>query len=195
MAIERFQCPQCRTAVNVPAGMVSVKCPKCGHIWKLSKEDDETETGSEAADPAQKKPRRRSRLTAATIAAVAGGLILVAAVAGGLWWWFDQPPAPAVLEFAPSAAQPAPSAVAETYREIDLPENQRRQIYSDYRTAAKATVGKAVPLPRESAARQGLDAMMAATLQREIRRFAALHDVTESEIEEVLKEGNAKQWK
>jgi len=202
MAIQRLKCPQCGKGVNVPAAMASVKCPSCGRIWKIN-DDSDTDEVEESAEKVKQK-RKPSRLTA-LLPVVLAGMLVVAAVAGGSWWWINrEPPPPTMAEYMAAnrpggqtgtqpSGQPV-AAAAEPYREIDLPESQRKQIYADYRTAVKGTVGKPLPIPQASVAKQALDATMAAMLEREVRRFAAAHDVTEDDIAEVIKEGNAKQW-
>jgi hypothetical protein len=85
-------------------------------------------------------------------------------------------------------------ATPEPYRIINLPEEQRRRIYNDYRKVARTTVEKPLVLPQGSKPRQSLEDMLQKTYDRELTHFAALHDITVADVQEVIKEGDAKVW-
>ena len=76
----------------------------------------------------------------------------------------------------------------------DLSEEMRKKVYLDYRSVARTTLEKPLPLPQGSPPRQALEDMLQKTFDREIMRFAALHRITVEDIHEVIKEGDAKQW-
>lgn len=92
-----------------------------------------------------------------------------------------------------SAAQAASQAVGD-YREVNLPIDTRKRIYDDYRKVARTTVEKPLLGKPGSAMRMPLENMLDATFERELLRFAALHDVSVDDIKEIIKEGDAKVW-
>lgn len=210
MAIRRVQCPGCRSTANVPLGIASVKCPSCGKVWHPGQANGTDHSAADRAiNPAAEQGDGRGAIaatgkTALIVGAMVAGMLLAATVGGG-WWMLargnGQPADPPVdARSRPAATRTADSepvawVPAESYRVIDLPEATRKRIYSDYRLAAGTTIGKPLPLPNESALRTSVEGMLAATLERELRRFAALHDVTVADILEVIKEGNAKAWR
>lgn len=81
-----------------------------------------------------------------------------------------------------------------SFREIRLPEETRKRIYKDYRSVARTTIEKPLPLPQGSAARAPLERMLQQTLDRELNRFSALHNISLDDVNEVIKEGDAKVW-
>ena len=85
-------------------------------------------------------------------------------------------------------------ATPEPYREIRLPEDTRRRIYNDYRQVARTTVETPLILPQGTKARASLEDMLQKTYDRELMRFAALHDISVDDVKEVIKEGDAKVW-
>ncbi len=118
---------------------------------------------------------------------------MIAIVGGGLWMLAQPAPTPPPKS-VPVVQQTQP-VNAEPYREIALPESTRQQIYHDYRQAAGSTVEKQVPIPKDSAVRGALGRTLGQTLDREITLHASIHNISEDDVKEIIKEGNAKQWK
>lgn len=82
----------------------------------------------------------------------------------------------------------------EPYRVVNLPEATRKRIYKDYRAVARTSVEKPLAVPQGTKVRQNLEVMLQQTFDRELMRFAALHDITVDDVKEVIKEGDAKVW-
>jgi hypothetical protein len=91
-------------------------------------------------------------------------------------------------------AESMPATPEPEYRVVDLPEPTRREIYDDYREAARTTREKPLPLFQDSAPRSAMERMLQETLDREIRRLAALHDISVNDIKQIIAEGDAKGW-
>ena len=89
-------------------------------------------------------------------------------------------------------SQESPSETPKiTYEEIRLPESTRKKLYRDYRAVARTTLEKPLPLPQGSPPRAAMEKMLQQVFDRELTRFAALYRISESEVREVIKEGDA----
>jgi len=199
MSIQHVKCPKCRTGANVPVAMATVRCPGCAHIWNPNEPESE---GDQGVDAPAKKKSKGSGGNARLVRNIIGALLLVGIV-GGAAWYFTQSESSGSSETLltqqarPSARQ-QPVAIAtpaEPYREIKLPELTRKQIYRDYRLASKTTVEKPIPLPKKWDSRAAVDATMSAVLENQITLHANINNVSNEDIAEVIKEGNAKKWK
>ena len=100
---------------------------------------------------------------------------------------------------APVVTQPTEEGLPNesqgtAFREIKLPEATRKRIYEDYRAVARTTIEKPLPLPQGSPARPALEQMLQKALDRELNRFAALHNISLDDVHEVILEGDAKSW-
>ncbi len=195
MSIRRVTCPQCGTTANVPAAMASVKCPSCGTVWNAN---------DSSAAPTQPTPSESSQTnlgpvdspgdasSVALLAGLVGGAMLMMAMIGLLVFLLGRPADS--TQVSAEVEETIKPATPEPYREIDLPEETRRRIYSDYRKMARTTVEQPLPLPQGGAARASLEDMLQKTHDRELMHFAALHDITVDDVKEVIKEGDAKVW-
>lgn len=200
MSIRRVTCPGCGAAANVPVAMTNVKCPACGTVWNVK--NPASAGGKTPAQPAAAKktdapvdpPAKKVDYSGlAMVAGLVGGAMLLIAMAG------------IVVIVLNRQAEPSPTAQAEVedtikpstpepYRVIDLPEETRRRIYKDYRNVAVTTVERPLILPQGTKPRESLEDMLQKTYDRELARFAALHDITVDDVKEVIKEGDAKVW-
>jgi hypothetical protein len=194
MSIRRVNCPGCDLAVNVPAAMANVKCPSCATVWNVNNPaaaQKSAEAKKAAAEPAAKSDEKNNTANAAMIAGLVGGVMMLFAILGlGLILLNRQPP-PAPVAEAEETIKPA---IPEKYRVINLPEEHRKRIYKDYRTVARTTVEKPLILPQGTKVRQSLENMLQKTFDRELLAFSALHDITVDDVQEVIKEGDAKVW-
>lgn len=195
MTIRRVTCPGCGAAANVPMAMANVKCPACGMVWNVNQSVAETpsSTARPTREEAAETPESAATGTAALIAGLIGGAMFLVAMVGVLLVVLNRNPDPAQVsvvepEETIKPARPAP------YREINLPEEQRRRIYNDYRQVARTTVEKPLVLPQGTQARALLEDTLDKTFERELTRFAALHDISVDDVREVIKEGDAKVW-
>lgn len=207
--ILKVSCPQCRTKSNVPASVATVRCPKCGTVWNAQSRDEEDagESSSNVAPSAKAAKKRASRSSIPIVLGSAAVIVALLAVIG--WVVFQSWPAAGDKATPPQATQAGDASgdaaqaaddassadpVPADYRVVDLSETVRRQIYSDFRQAAASSVGKQIMLPKDAPARIAMEKTMKAVLDREIRRFAALHDVSEDDIRQIIAEGDAKSW-
>ncbi len=198
MAIQRVNCPRCGTAANVPVGMASVRCSSCGSVWNPSEPTDQKHAADEASSAAVSAPKS-SLNTAKLAGGVFSTLLVLAFVCGAVWYLSPatpdavplSDPTPKPVTIAKQAEAPPP----ESYREISLPESTRQKIYRDYRMSAGTSVEKPIPLPKEWKSRQALDATFNSILERELTLHASVHNISVDDVTEILKEGNAKQWK
>jgi hypothetical protein len=194
MSIRRVNCPGCDLAVNVPAAMANVKCPSCATVWNVNNPAAAQKSAAAkkaAAEPAAKSDEKNNTANAAMIAGLVGGVMMLFAILGlGLILLNRQPPPTPVAE----VEETIKPAIPEEYRVIRLPEEHRRRIYKDYRGVARTTVEKPLILLQGTKPRKMLEDMLQATYDREMMRFAALHDITVDDVKEVIKEGDANVW-
>jgi ribosomal protein S27E len=194
MSIRQVNCPGCGAAANVPAALTNIKCPSCATVWNVN--NPGAAQLSPDARRAQPKPVSEDERQSSANLAIVGGLIgagmfLLAIIGLGI-----------VVLNRDSKPAAASAAVEETikprepeeYRVVDLPEPTRKRIYDDYRKVARTTVEKPLAVPQGTKIRQDLEVMLQKTFDRELMRFAALHDITVDDVKEVIKEGDAKAW-
>lgn len=123
---------------------------------------------------------------------VGGGMLLMAMV-GVVAMLLHRTPEPSETA-ATEVEETIKPAIPEPYREIRLPEATRKRIYNDYRKVARTTVETPLVLPQGTKMRASLENTLQLTYERELSRFAALHDITVDDVKEVIKEGDAKVW-
>jgi hypothetical protein len=202
MSIRSVACPDCGAAANVPAAMANTRCPACGLVWNIHQPvAPKPDSQPQVSDAAEKMDPS----AAIALAALLGGGMLLMVLIGA-----------AVVLLRPSevttAGEPIPVAATtevaasdvdektikprepEPYREVRLPEQTRKRIYDDYRKVARTTVEKPLLMPQGSPPRKMMEDMLQKTFDRELRRFAALHNIDVDQVHEIIKEGDAKKW-
>ncbi len=196
MSVRSVRCPGCETTVNVPAAMTNVKCPSCATVWNVNHPSAarlSPAAKQAASQNSDSDEQDESTAHAAIIASLVGGaMFLIAMVALAI----------VVLNRDSPASSTAAAEVEDTikplepeeYRVVKLPEATRKRIYNDYRRLARTTVEKPLAIPQGTKVRRDVEEMLQKTFDRELMRFAALHDVTVDDIKEVIKEGDAKVW-
>lgn len=215
MSTRTVRCPKCDAVANIPAAMVNFRCGTCGHVWNVGQSSAQPssvtpagggvkrvpDAADQLAGPDESATAKSSSNTSAAVAMIAFVLVgmAVMGVLGVL-----------VLDIMDSpgsedgtAANQTSSSISteetikprdpEPYREVRLPEDQRKRVYGQTREVARTTVEKPLPLPQGNARK-----MMEDTLQkifdRELNALAALHNVTYEDVLEIIKEGDAKNW-
>jgi hypothetical protein len=178
--------------------MTNVKCPACATVWNVKHPAAAASKmpASEAGPKKTEAPAKAEKDDFAGFAMVAGlvaGAMMLIAMAGIVIVVLSRQPAPSQIATAEVEETIKPST-PQPYRVIDLPEETRRRIYQDYRNVAVTTVEKPLILPQGSKPRKSLEDMLQKTYDRELSRFAALHDITVDDVKEVIKEGDAKVW-
>ena len=170
MSIQRVTCPACSASANIPAGMSNVKCQSCGAIWNVANPSAASSGGaSRSASPQSGSGSKDdSSISGMVIGLIGGGSVLGLGLLGAVFVLNRNPlqPNPTNSVGSPSAQHtaaaiaanaPEPTikpAVPEPYREIGVPEEERRRIYNEYRQMAVTTVEKPLLVPQGSAMRQ-----------------------------------------
>lgn len=193
MSIRRLNCPGCGVTVNVPAAMTNVKCPSCATVWNANNPAaaQKSAAAKAAQKPTEEKKENASSVNAALIAGIVGGAMMLIAMIGIAVVVLNREGTPKQTAVAEETIKPA---TPEPYREIILPEEQRKRIYADYRKVARTTVEAPLPVPQGTKARGVLENTLQKTFDRELTAFAALHDISVEDVKEVIKEGDAKVW-
>lgn len=214
MSVRAVTCPGCGINVNVPIAMANVKCPSCSTVWNVNQPSaaQRPATAKRPATAAAKSDDNAekgtgSQVSVAMMAAMVGGGLLLFTVVGvaAVLMTGDSSQANSSSDAGnstPTASQgdsgasPATikPAVPEEYRIIRLPEATRRRIYDDYRKVARTSVETPLMAPQGTRLRQATEGMLQGVFDRELARFAALHDITVDDVKEVIKEGDAKGW-
>ena len=147
----------------------------------------------ESASPERKKP-------AILIFGLLMGfatLALLALVIGVVWLFpadaetVDQSQPP-VVDVAIDDENQAAEVMA--YREVKLPEADRRRIYAQMKSARGMTTESKVPLPRDSQVGQFFQRNMQKVLDREAEMQGIMNKVEPEDVQEIVKEGDAKGW-
>jgi hypothetical protein len=146
---------------------------------------------TDPAEVAEAEPLTHS--AAALIAGLVGGGMALLATLALIFVVLNRQPPPSQTS-ASQVEDTIKPAIPEPYREIDLPEETRRRIYDDYRRMARTTVEVPLPLPQGTKVRASLEDTLGKAHDRELLHFAALHDISVDEVQEVIKEGDAKRW-
>lgn len=207
MSVRAVRCPGCGIHVNVPIAMANVKCPSCSTVWNVNQPSAAKRPGAATTKPDgdAKKASGSQVSVPVMVAMVGGGLLLftvvgVAAVlmSGGDSAQANSSDAGSSMQTSSQGEGAAPAtikpSVPEEYRVIRLPEQTRRRIYDDYRKVARTSVETPLMAPQGTHLRQATEGMLQGVFDRELARFAALHDISVDDVREVIKEGDAKGW-
>jgi predicted RNA-binding Zn-ribbon protein involved in translation (DUF1610 family) len=204
-------CPSCGTRCRVPGGVLQFKCPKCATVCRIGGSQlpaftnqvppttffpnvavgaNPSEVPSEP--PAEEDSSPKTKMSPNVVISIAAGiavtLMLIFVVV-----------ALAVMSLVkPTGADENESQSAATpvivYREVDLPESQRQQIYLDMSIAEKKTTGAKIPLPKDSQVGQFVQENLQKVLDRESTLQGLLNDISNEDLQEIMKEGKAKGW-
>ncbi len=199
MSIRSVACPGCGVAANVPAAMTNTRCPSCGLVWNIHHPVAPKSGRQPQADDSAEK--REPSAAVALAALVGGGMVLMVLIGMAIVLRKPSTSEPeAVVAETPAVAangveeETIKPREPEPYREVRLPEQTRQRIYNDYRQVARTTVEKPLPLLQGSPPRKMMEDMLQKTFDRELRRFAALHNIDFDDVQEIIKEGDAKKW-
>ena len=197
MTIRRVNCPACKAVANVPVTMTNIKCPSCGQVWNIN----QPQAAAPAAAPGGESQSADHAHHAVIFAGVAAAVVLLAIVGISLVLFLPGKKEPAEKnsgrqEINPAAASTnvAAADAPPSYREVDLPESTRQKLYWDYRQMAASSIEKKVMIPKDSPVRTSLDGMLKQTVEREIKHFSLLYNISEDDVMQVVAEGDAKQW-
>ena len=205
MSIRVLQCPGCSQPVNVPAHLTNVRCPSCGTVWNSAitkpspspgkghggERNSSAESMEEGEAPDQDETSKGTN-----------HLLVLGSLAGAFFGFLamfglvviliqnNRPDPPPEVSFEEQTNKPM---VPEPYRVVNLPEEQRKRIYTDYRRVARTTTEVPIMMP-SSKARSRVEDTLQGIQDRELRRFAALHNVDLADIQEIIKEGDAQVW-
>jgi hypothetical protein len=147
-----------------------------------------TPQDSSADDDSAKKPKMNPNVAICIAAGVVMTLMLLFGVVAFAVMSLVEPTVAEVNE-----TEAAPLPVIE-YREVDLPESLRQEIYQDMKIAEQTTTGAKVPLPKDSQVGQFVQNNLQKVLDRESTLQGLVNNVSEEDIQEIVKEGKAKGW-
>lgn len=175
-----------------------IKCPACATVWNVNQPDQAQLSPAAKQKAAEEKVESDSESSAmsggaAVIGVLIGGALMLLVMVAAALIILNREPPPAATATAEVEETIKPRE-PEPYREINLPEATRRRIYDDYRAVARTSVERPLAIPQGTKVRQDVEVMLQKTFDRELMRFAALHDITVDDVKEVIKEGDAKQW-
>ena len=176
--------------------MSNIKCSACGTIWNVANpsaakkssaaREQESQDSEDVSDSTE-------GVSPGLMITIAGGVLALLVLLGvGVAVMSGSTKKPAATE-QPTTAQPT-EKVKLVYRIVKLPEDQRKKIYYDYRLAAGSSVEKKVFLPKDSAARRGLESTMGAIVKRELTQLALIHKISDDDIQQIILEGQDKDW-
>lgn len=210
MSVRAVQCPQCGTTSRVPAVVVHARCPSCGEVFHA----ETASPGGKAAggrrspagggaSPGQSTNSSRGHSSTGPIVAVVSGVgaILIIVLAGLLYWVFRSQPStaePQVEAAAEASAADKPVLQEPTQAEldalviVDLPEETRRRIYDQVRKTAVMSVEKPLMMPEQI--RGSTERTLQGVYDESLQQLAALHDVSVEEVEQIVVEGDTKNW-
>ncbi|MEC7678062.1 MAG: hypothetical protein VX694_02240 [Planctomycetota bacterium] len=200
-----IQCPGCGVKASYPSSLVQFRCAQCGMIFTAPKQPSGEQSQGRSVGASASNS---SSDTTLILIGVGVTLVFLLLAAGGAFFYFQsresqvaesqvagEPDASESEAETDPPSQDAPSETPKiTYEEIRLPESTRKKLYSDYRAVARTTLEKPLPLPQGSPPRAAMEKMLQQVFDRELTRFAALYRISESEVREVIKEGDAKNW-
>lgn len=200
-----IQCPGCGVKASYPSSLVQFRCAQCGLIFTAPKQQSVQQSQGRSVGASESNS---SSDTTLILIGVGVTLVFLLLSAGGAFFYLQSREGQAAesqVSGEPDASesegetdppsQEAPSETPKiTYEEIRLPESTRKKLYSDYRAVARTTLEKPLPLPQGSPPRAAMEKMLQQVFDRELTRFAALYRISESEVREVIKEGDAKRW-
>lgn len=195
-----IQCPGCGVKASYPSALVQLRCAQCGMIFTAPKQQSGQQSQSRSVGASASNSSSNTTLI---LIGVGVTMVFLLMAAGGAFFYLQsresqvagEPDASESEGETDPPIQDAPSETPEiTYEEIRLPESTRKKLYSDYRAVARTTLEKPLPLPQGSPPRAAMEKMLQQVFDRELTRFAALYRISESEVREVIKEGDAKRW-
>ncbi len=200
MNVRQIQCPQCATTANVAASIVNVRCPKCGCVWNVNQppapataSPNRPAAGSSADDESAEEKKNANLAALGVVVGLLVVLILLGTGIGLVTMMGSGPGDQATVSDSADEEEEVEFQIEE-YRVVDLHETKRKQIYDDIRSAARVTREKPILGIEGSAVRNMQEDMLQKTYERELKRFAAIHDVEMEDMLEITKEGNAKGW-
>ncbi|MCC9655157.1 zinc-ribbon domain-containing protein [Rhodopirellula halodulae] len=212
MSHRSVRCPQCRTQANIPAAVVTARCPSCDHVFGVeaalvaetpmtaSKTRAKATTGSAGAG-----------LNIPVIAGILAGLLILGTVAAGMVLLSsgsaetdavatnsgstadvssnaDTPSDDQPVLVEPTEAQLAALQIAR------VPEDKRRRIYDQIRDSARTTIEAPLLVPDGNPVRATLEKNQQAIHDRSLMQLSALHDVSMEDLERITIEGDTKNW-
>ena len=143
MSIKSVSCPRCNAAMNVPASMASTRCPSCGETFAIAAAgagQAKSQRGADAKsvaidddDDGRADDRTGQWLVVGGVAGLAVvGLILLVVFSGGGDEEPEKPKLPVRTQATVVENLNLDETPADTeYREVNLPESTRQQIYRD----------------------------------------------------------------
>ena len=205
MSIRHVKCPACGTGANVPLNIANVKCTSCGAVWNPSQASSATRSAAPAAVKTVSRQGVSGKLPLGLIAAIGGviAMLFVIGVAAAIFISREDdvpPPTPVNPVTRVPPTTPAPVVVqqetdaAPAYREVDLPESTRKQIYLDYRRLVGSSTEKKIMIMKGSPVGQSVQGMLEQTVDREISHFSSIHNISREDIFQIVAEGDAKEW-
>lgn len=209
-------CPKCQTRCQIPASVPQFTCPGCGQLCRGPVAPVAAATSGHPGSPPAKishqsakddrsggakgkaKGNRNAIYAAAAIGAAVVMLLFIAAtffvLPGGGSDAADRETAQIDLKAEADAAAEQARRDAIVYRQVDLPEETRRRLFTDLNKTKSTTVDAKIPLPKDSQTRKFLDSNFEKLLDREIEMQSIMNKVSPEDLREILKEGDAKAW-
>ncbi len=190
MSVKQVTCPKCRSTLNVVASMTSVQCSSCGTVFNPA-----APATSRAAVPSHEPQSSDSGMDPTLQWLLMGGMagLILLGVVGVILFSMNTPPPPPP---PPVVKAPLDESIdlPDDYKVVDLPLATKKRIYLEYNQMIESSFGKADKVPKSGVAGQQLRGMLTETVNREIRHFALLHNVSEEDIRNVIAEGKAEGW-
>ncbi|WDQ16429.1 hypothetical protein [Rhodopirellula sp. P2] len=206
MTHRSVRCPQCKTTANVPASVVTARCPSCGHVFSVDSAQVVEAPQATTAKPKKKKsPSASGDLNVPLVAGVLGGVLMFAMV-GVLAVMFLSDSSDSSHTSDSQASDAAPSEADQPVLVVlsdaelaalpvaNVPENKRRLIYDQIRASARTTIEAPLLVPDGNPLRASLEKNQQAIHDNSMRQLAALHDVSLDDMALITTEGDAKNW-
>ncbi|KLU06827.1 putative transmembrane protein [Rhodopirellula islandica] len=208
MSHRSVRCPQCKTTANVPASVVTARCPSCSHVFSV---DSAQVVEAPQTTPAKPKKNKSSSasgdLNVPLLAGVLGGVLMFAMV-GVLAVMLtsdsessgSSPPSDSQASDAAPSESDQPVLVVLSEAELaalpiaNVPESKRRLIYDQIRASARTTLEAPLLVPDGNPLRASLEKNQQAIHDNSMRQLAALHDVPLNDMALITAEGDAKNW-
>nr|WP_143548022.1 hypothetical protein [Rhodopirellula sp. SM50] len=206
MSIKRVSCPRCNAAMNVPASMASTRCASCGETFAIAaagagqakpqRDADSKSAAIDDEDDGHSEDRIGQWLVVGGVAGLAVvALVLLVLFSGGGEEEPEKPKLPVRTQATVVENLNLDETPADTdYREVNLPESTRQQIYRDYSQMIASSFGKSKKIPSGGAAGQALNKTLGSVVDREVTHMALVHGISEEDIAQIYAEGRAKGW-
>ena len=188
-------CPHCQKSVSVPAGVVQARCSSCGQVFAPM-----AATKTEPKPPPEPQPGAIPAAAGPPAAIIGAGIavfLLLSVMAVGAIVLVNRSRTAASEAAAAEAAanEVAPSRQTQAKLTIaDVPEPRRKEIYVMVRQSAKSSVERTLPAPKGSKLEATLSNLTENVHEYSQSQIAALSDVTQQQIDQIVAEGNAKGW-